>query len=108
MEKEGSSEGSSSTSNEIEEIDMTVVPTTKRKQSDISSFFGGSSKKKAIKPVPSKSSTSTRTLQMSTAIKWASTSLAKYNARDWLIVNESHSTKGLGRVVKMWNMYNIS
>jgi hypothetical protein len=94
MEKESTSVPSI----DIDELDDMAVK-TKRKQSDISSFFGGSSKKKPTKAAPSNSSTS-RTLQMSTATKWKTTSLAKYNASEWLLIIESNATKGVVESLK--------
>ena len=69
---------------------------TKRKQVDISQFFSGQTKKKA--PTTSVSTPDkevkkpeTRKLFALTAEKWKSTSLAKYNANEWLIINADNT-----------------
>ena len=80
-----------------------IAVTTKRKQSDIASFFGGSAKKKIPKQSTtqaSKAGPATRTLQTTTALKWKSTSLAKYNADEWLLVNENKIDTGLVESLK--------
>ena len=73
----------------------------KKRQIDIGAFFGARSKVKpndnqnpnnlsSINEQQKKDSvhtTSTRTLLTLTAEKWKSTSLAKYNADDWLVIN---------------------
>ena len=63
--------------------------TKKRKQVDISSFFGGAAKQKRAETFTSSSKTSqpvttSRTLQAATAEKWKTTRLPKYNAEQWL------------------------
>ena len=80
-----------------------IAVTTKRKQSDIASFFGGSARRKIPKQSTTqalKAGPSTRTLQTTTALKWKSTSLAKYNADEWLLVNESKIDTGLVESLK--------
>ena len=79
----------SSSSTDLEEIQAPV-----KQQTNISSFFISStgSKKRKITDSSSQLKTaekksSSRILLCSTAEKWKSTSLAKYNAEDWLVVN---------------------
>ena len=64
------------------------------KQGTLSSFFGGGNKS-LPEPPPEKvaktsTSSSTRTLSVKTAENWKTTSLAKYNASDRLILNVSN------------------
>ena len=62
------------------------------KQATLSSFFGRGNKSLSEPPpekVTKTSSSSTRTLSVKTAENWKTTSLAKYNASDWLILNVS-------------------
>ena len=71
-----------------------------KKQRSIASFFGGSSTLN-LSPVTNKekkqlSVGQPRKLQGSTAEKWKTTSLAKYSAEEWLIVNIDASTKLVG------------
>ena len=74
-----------------EEIQISVneCETKKRKQVDISIFFGGAAKQKRAETFTSSSKTSqpvttSRALQAATAEKWKTTRLAKYNAEQWL------------------------
>ena len=84
---------------------MDVVDVEKpkeKKQSDTGVFFGLPRKRKTTEkkssdndnsePSQSKKKTTTRILQAATAEKWKTTSLAKYNATDWLVVNIDKST----------------
>ena len=73
-----------------------------KKQSDISVFFGIPRKtveKKNFGDESSHSKNSGRTPQSATAERWKSTSLAKYNADDWLVVNIEKTTN----LVKSFN-----
>ena len=85
-------------------MDNEVTEITKRKQSNISSFFGGSAKKAKADTNSSSSlsttTSTTRKLQVSTAEKWKSTTLAKYNADEWLIINENNANKGFVKTLK--------
>ena len=84
---------------------MDVVDVEKpkeKKQSDTGVFFGLPRKRKTTEkkssdndnsePSQSKKKATTRTLQAATAEKRKTTSLAKYNATDWLVVNIDKST----------------
>ena len=71
--------------------------TKKRKQSDISSFFGGAGKQKKTVKNTSSSKTSqpapsSRILHVATAEKWKTTKLAKYNAEEWLEIIKDVNT----------------
>ena len=71
--------------------------TKKRKQVDISSFFGGAAKQKRAEKISSSSKTSqpvtsSRILQAATAEKWKTTKLAKYNAEEWLDIIKDDNT----------------
>ena len=83
----------------------------KLKQSDIGTFFGARPKEQpndnripnggntfSITEQQKKDSlhtTSTRTLLTFTAEKWKSTSLAKYNADEWLVINSDKESKAV-------------
>ena len=71
-----------------------VVEANKRVQRSIDSFFGGSSSGRNINK--KKSKREGRMLQATTANKWKTTSLAKYSADEWLIINTDES----GNLVK--------
>ena len=63
------------------------------KQATLTSFFGKENKSSPELPPEKVAKTSTfssiRTLSVKTAKNWKTTSLAKYNASDWLILNVS-------------------
>ena len=68
-----------------------------KRQTNLNSFFGGtpaaSVKNKEVPLASSSTAASKRTLQPATAEKWKTTSLAKYDAENWLIVNINTDTK---------------
>ena len=71
----------------------------KRKQTNLSDFFGGSKLKKTAHPVVKTKSSSERALQVKTAENWKTTKLAKYNGENWLIIvpqkNDKNSVEAL-------------
>ena len=71
---------------------------SKKQQTDINSFFGGKPKKQMPKDTTVNKS-SKRTLQSTTAESWKTTSLAKYDAENWLVVNTDDSAV----IVKSFN-----
>ena len=68
-------------------------PSVAKKQSDIAVFFGARPKDNKVKKNYEPKKQSVRTLQAATAENWKSTSLAKYNADDWLVINVDKQTK---------------
>ena len=79
-------------------VNEEVVESKKtKKQTNISNFFGGNSKAR-VSPSTSmtqKKASGSRTLQVTTAEKWIQTSLAKYSAQDWLLINPDSADKKL-------------
>ena len=71
---------------------------SKKQQTDINSFFGGKPKKQMPKDTTVNKS-SKRTLKSTTAESWKTTSLAKYDAENWLVVNTDDSAV----IVKSFN-----
>ena len=74
-------------------IISTENETLKRKQTGIEAFFGGSNKKKTHDirdniEQPKTSQTQKRTLNITTAERWKTASLAKYNPEEWLTLKK--------------------
>ena len=68
----------------------------RKQQKSIASFFGGSSTPESpplTKNVKESNTPVQRKLQPATAEKWKTTSLAKYSAEDWLIINVDKEKK---------------
>ena len=82
-------------------IDIDTVPLQKKPQTNIGSYFGlPKTTKIAIqnkrKTEVKTGHSSTRTLQPVTAEKWKTTSLAKFRAENWLIIDtENNLVKSL-------------